>query len=140
MDFMEILKIDQIQGRLADAIEIGIQQAQKSPKALFRHGAVVWKGNRIYGVASNLLHDISFFRPTPHGSIFDNGSHAEMQALKNTPPLKGASILVVRWKEATAELSLSKPCEMCWPKLMKDSRIKKIYWSNTPVEICLYRK
>ena len=134
--------IQSIQGRLACALEEAMQQAKRSKKTLFAHGAVVWSGNRIYAVGCNQPRCVRFSRITSEGTLFDNSGHAEMMALSRLQETETSlSLLVVRWRRK-GSLGLSRPCEMCMPKLMARSGLARVYWSlneNQIVEMRIER-
>lgn len=72
-----------------------------------------------------------------HAGFNGNGMHAEHHAIwrGNRKRMKGATIVVARFKP-TGVLGISKPCDLCIPKIMKAGIVKIVYlnrdgdWSN----------
>ena len=138
----EVLEVETLQGKLRGALELSVQQAKiVFDDLVFAHGAVVFKGNRVFGVGHNeerpltaLTKEVKRYR-----SLSDNSAHAEMMAIKDAGWFSaGSSLLVVRWTRSNV-LGNSRPCNMCMPKLLCHPCITRIYYSVNGSQLHLIR-
>lgn len=111
-------------------MEQAVHEAGKSPFKGQKHGCVIVVGGRIIGRGYNSYKGIN------HSS--NRSTHAEMAALKSVrdkDQLKGADLYVVRIrydKEKKLVVRNSKPCDKCFPKLLKCMRnygLRNVYYS-----------
>ena len=95
------------------------------------HIAMIIKGKKILGIASNFLGSRS------QGCGFDDRTiHAERAVIKKVGDyslLDGAIMIVVRITPGTRVTGYSKPCETCMPhlqKCIKQYGLKYVYYSQ----------
>lgn len=100
----------------------------KNGEGEYKLAAVLYKGGSVLRIACNSHKALGYRRKYFwHG---DATRHAEMNAIHGIPRdvIQGCSMLVVR-VNANGELVSSKPCGAC-AKMLVDSDIKKVYYSN----------
>ena len=104
-----------------DVLELAISQAKKSPMH-YRHGSVIWKGNRVLGAGYNF----PIAPPCENKRRFS--IHSERDCLKNLrgDQIYGADLLCVRIVALNA-MAKSKPCKGCM-KLLTRKNINSVYW------------
>lgn len=138
----EVLELSALSGRLARAIELAVQQAKIPLQELvFAHGAVVYKGSRIFGWGHNeerpiahMTRNVKHFR-----ALSDYTAHAEMMAIKDAKWFNtGSTLVVVRWMRSNC-LGNSAPCNMCMPKLMNHPCLTRMYYSMDAERIGMKR-
>lgn len=105
-----------------DVLELAVTQARKSPMQQ-RHGAILWKGNRIIGTGYNW----PVAPPGGEGRRFS--IHAERDALKGlrADQIYGSSLLCVRITPGNERLASSQPCRGC-SKLLRRKGVASVYW------------
>lgn len=92
-----------------------------------RHGAVIFKGKRVYSVGYNTAHR-SVKSIKPNSLKWDTSVHAEVAAILNAKrDLHGFDMLVVRLNNKR-QFMLSKPCVHCQAYL-EYVGIRNVYYS-----------
>lgn len=102
-------------------IEIASSQACKSPLG-YRHGAVVFKGNKILGAGYN------WPKALPGGENRQFSIHSERDALKGLrkDQIRGSDMFCIRVTRG-GNYGLAAPCLGC-QKLLKRKGIRKVHW------------
>ena len=114
-------------------IKLAIQEAENSQHHIYRIGAVVFKGSRIFGSGHNSYRASSIplrYKRFPHTL------HAEQAAINSVSDwseLKGSSILVIRLNKS-GNISKGYPCHYCL-QTIKHVGIKNLFYSNRIGEI-----
>lgn len=114
-------------------LRMALQETLNSTHYLYKMGAVVFKGSRIFASGHNCFRSSSI--PNKYKK-FPHTLHAEQSAIyaiNNWNEIRGASILVVRVNKS-GNLSKSFPCKYCL-KTIKHVGIKNIYYTNRLGEI-----
>ena len=88
-----------------------IRLAKKSPYTNWKHGAIVFKGGCVVGMATN-----------------DRRTHAEVRALSQTKYPKNTTVLSVRVNKS-GDLCNALPCLNCW-NFMKKEGVKTVFYST----------
>ncbi len=111
-------------------LNLAINQAKKvilgdRKSGKYRLGAVLFSNNNILSVGNNKFSKTHPLSLTPYKSIC-----AEFDAILGVPrnELEGSNICVVRINQKN-ELTMARPCAHC-QRLLKQSGIKKVYWSD----------
>jgi deoxycytidylate deaminase len=106
-------------------VELAIMQARKSPMQ-YRHGAVLWKDNKILQTGYN------FPVHMPVEDIKQFSIHAERDCLKGlrSDQIYGSSLLSVRITNKTENLTSSKPCRGCMA-LLRRKKVKRVFWFDS---------
>ena len=104
-------------------LEVASSQACKSPMG-YRHGSVVFKGNKILGAGYN------WPVAPPGGEARRFSIHSERDALKGLrgDQIYGSDVFSVRVTKSGG-LANAAPCVGC-QKLLKRKGIRKVYWFN----------
>lgn len=108
-------------------LKLAIEEAEKSTNYPYRVGAVVFKSSRIISSGHNQVRSNSICKKY---KIYDESLHAEQDALLGLEwsKLKNCSICVIRMN-SSGNLSMGKPCKMCW-NILKFVGIKNVYYSS----------
>ncbi len=102
-------------------LEMAIQEAQKSTM-LYRHSAILFNRNNIYGCAHNYsVHN--FLQASIHAEMASICAH-KLRLHK----IKKYDILVTRLT-ANGKLTYSRPCQHCFDVLRKMG-VRRIYYSD----------
>lgn len=106
-------------------VELAICQARKSPMQ-YRHGAVLWKDNKILQTGYN------FPVVMPRADAKQFSIHAERDCLKGlrADQIYGSSLLSVRITLKKEWLTSSRPCKGCM-SLLRRKGVNKVYWFDS---------
>lgn len=108
-------------------LDIATNLAMSSTVSKYRHGAVIVKGGRIISTGINKMKN--------HPNVFDSNValikssshvHAEIDAIKKVPDLRGAKIYIARINKNN-QTGLSRPCDNCYKKIISSGITKIIY-------------
>ena len=112
-------------------IKTAYKEALKGRHPSQKVGAVLYKGGRIIGRASNMSR--------PFG-LDNRGFHAEERLLNkcSKEKLDGATVVVVRTNLKGCISSMSRPCPTCY-NLLVESGVKKIVYMNWHNDISVER-
>lgn len=114
-----------------------IEEAENSDHPIYKIGAVVFKGSRIFGSGHNSYRSSSI--PMKY-KRFSHTLHAEQAAIKNTTnweDLRGSSIIVIRINKS-GNISKSYPCEYCMRTILFVG-IKKLYFFDRKGKMIIRR-
>lgn len=119
MDMSSLLRLARLQ---AEKVPMDGRRAHKT---VFRHGAVLFGGNRVINVGRNFANKTHPGSNNPYKTI-----HAEFDAILGVPrwQLEGSNLLVVRLN-MSGDFVLSEPCTHCW-ELVEAAQIKQVLWTN----------
>lgn len=97
----------------------------KKSKCRCKHGSVVAKGNRVYGMGCNSYKEHPTWGGGPLLTL-----HAEAAAIRDAQrrgvDLKGKNLYVVRIDSQSA---MSRPCKSC-QRLIEEVGIRKVYYTD----------
>jgi tRNA(Arg) A34 adenosine deaminase TadA len=129
-------KIDELGASLREALESATAVAQESP-AVFRHGAVLFKGRKILKAGCNEYRAVRWAWPSSFVQEEDgelsqirlNNMHAEVSCMHNVrrENIRGSDILVVRINNQ-GTLMYSRPCKRCMCA-MALKKVRRCYFS-----------
>lgn len=111
-------------------LEKAIEQTSFVPETMkARHGAVIFKGSRLFGAGYNNRRHVGFI-PAKYVD-YRHSLHAEIAAIKDVDDwsvLNGSHILVVR-VDYNGNLRNARPCNYCSDTL-KHFRLNKVYYTT----------
>lgn len=112
--------------RLLRFRDIAVRTAYLSNFTKHQHGAVLFRGPRVYSLGFNTSRVVGW---TKNFGVNYWSMHAELACLHgmSDKQLKGADLMVVR-VDALGRPTLSKPCEKCF-QMMALKSIRRCYYS-----------
>jgi len=141
---METFDIETLGARKRQAFEAALLMAKKS-EAFFRHGSILFKGQKHYGFGFNAYRIVGWAWPsyvtrrndTVRPRLFN--MHAEISCMHNIPRDKilGSDIFVVRIGRDSQILN-SLPCPSC-QRVMKKKGVRKCFFSMDAKKIGMMR-
>ena len=116
--------------RLRRAIKRAVEIARPNDFQ-YRHGAVLFRGNKIYGVGRNQdrpVFWVQYLARAGEKPVFET-MHAEVSCMHRVPKdvIEGSYVLVIRLSRAGA-LTFSMPCGTCQHE-MRRKKVAKCYFS-----------
>ena len=136
MDQILSIPSGRIGSLISVATDVALQKrlAAKSDSYPFLHGAILFKGPRIYSTGFNQPRYVRW--PHLYG-VPTQTMHAEVACIHGIPDetFQGKDILVVRINRS-GDLANSKPCNNC-QRLMKLKGIRRCYYSIGPNQLGL---
>ena len=118
--------------RLVRFRELAVRTAQVSDFPRQKHGAVLFKGPRVYSLGFNTNRIVGW---TKNFGVNYWSMHAELACLHGMSDrqLKGADLMVIRIN-AFGKPTLSKPCEKCF-QMMALKNIRRCYYSLNELDL-----
>ncbi|MAG27866.1 hypothetical protein CMI47_20255 [Candidatus Pacearchaeota archaeon] len=112
---------------LAQALACAKKEALKS-ECTYKHGAALFKKNRIYSSGHNKGRSVGWVRPCRKRPFLEANMHAEIACIHFVPKeiVSGRDVIVVRIN--TYGFANSRPCSMCL-SVLKRKNIRRCYYS-----------